>query len=666
MNELLQRPARLGRLALLPTALLFLLVFFMGSGLFGLVGLHSRTLILTLYPLGLAFLYALLCWWQSRLRRLEAEEAEEDQRVRKEYDREDLFQDRAEALRLAASARQAFERYFIPGFTLVFGLLLLGLALINWRHWVTRTVPSAPADDLRAAGLAAFLAVLALLAGSFFNGVSRERGCRRVRPLAQWLLLSFASFGLATLVRLLQHYRHEPRYDLWGANLLLLVLGVLGFELIVNFIIEFYRPRVAGEEPRPLHESRLLALVTDPGGIAHNVAHALDYQFGFKVSETWFYRFLERAVLPCVLVLLLALYLLDCVVLVESNELALKERFGQCVAGQTYGPGLYFKLPWPIERFRRFPVEQVERLNIGYTEQDEHSQQPGAEPPADPMMGDPTGKILVWGKSHYKKEERFVVGAAEPKREPAAPAAAPAPAGKPAPPAPADTPVNFLSVNIPVHYRIDRAHLADYAYNYQDPAKAFESLVTREVTRYLASTELLQLLGAQRVVAGAELKQRVEAALAELQPPLGITVEFVGLSGAHPPADVAESFQRVITADEEAKTKLLEAQRQQIELASQTAGECSRLREGAAAYRYERSVVPASEAARFREQLAGYRIAPKVFLMRQYLDTIEDVAAGARKYIVAAGSAREVYIIDLKEKLRPDLLDADLNVPKTK
>ena len=48
------------------------------------------------------------------------------------------------------------------------------------------------------------------------------------------------------------------------------------FELVVNFIIEFYRPRSLGES-RPVFESQLLSLFTEPGGVLRNIASALDY-----------------------------------------------------------------------------------------------------------------------------------------------------------------------------------------------------------------------------------------------------------------------------------------------------------------------------------------------------------------------------------------------------
>ena len=48
------------------------------------------------------------------------------------------------------------------------------------------------------------------------------------------------------------------------------------------------------------YESKLAAAFSDPAGWTRNVAQALDYQFGFKVSDTGLFRLLQRALLPVI------------------------------------------------------------------------------------------------------------------------------------------------------------------------------------------------------------------------------------------------------------------------------------------------------------------------------------------------------------------------------
>jgi len=647
-----------------------------GTGSLGLKAFAGRFLVAASLPLFFLQIVALLTWWHAVLTRRAAEEREEEGRVQRQFkSSEDIFGDASAVLRLAENARQAFERYFIPGFTLVAGLSLMLLGLLLWGY-LGGVMNQPPATvGLEAAGLCLFLCLFCVLSGSYYNGVSREDDCRRLRPLAQWFYLGSAVFFLGLVLYLYEHYARVAVVQTIGSRAVLCLLMLLGAELVFNFIIEFYRPRSVGEEARPLVESRLLALITEPGGLARNVAHALDYQFGFKVSETWFYRFLERAVLPFVAVLVLLLYLLDCFVLVQSHELAMRERFGRPVS-QALGPGLYIKWPRPIERLRVVSVSEVRKLNVGFEEQSGPGHAGGPEP--DMMQGDPTGKVLVWGKTHFKSEARFLVAAQEQQENASSPGEPTLPTipGLPSPILPGLTipatpagvgsqtvPVNYLTANIPIYYRVNAAQLHDYLYNYRNPHQSLDVLAWREVVRTLASADMVDLIGHGREAARQTIERNLKQTLAELQPPLGLEIVFVGFMGAHPPVEAAEAFQRVVGAHEDRLTRVLRAEQYAFQTTNAALGERRSLVSAAEGYKYSRLTVDVSEADRFRQQLLGYRVAPEVFRTRAYLDTLDEVAKSVRKYVIAAGDAREVLIIDMQEKLRPDLMDVDLDRP---
>ena len=68
----------------------------------------------------------------------------------------------------------------------------------------------------------------------------------------------------------------------------------MAVEMFVTLLLEIYRPRVKGKVARPLYDSRLVGLLAQPEGLFTTAAQALDYQFGFKVSETWFFQLLQK------------------------------------------------------------------------------------------------------------------------------------------------------------------------------------------------------------------------------------------------------------------------------------------------------------------------------------------------------------------------------------
>ena len=79
-----------------------------------------------------------------------------------------------------------------------------------------------------------------------------------------------------------------------------ILLIVLGIENLLNVVFDIYRPRLAGQYNRAGFDSRLLGLINEPGEILHTATGAIDYQFGFKVSQTWFFKLLEKAVVPLI------------------------------------------------------------------------------------------------------------------------------------------------------------------------------------------------------------------------------------------------------------------------------------------------------------------------------------------------------------------------------
>jgi modulator of FtsH protease HflK len=67
-----------------------------------------------------------------------------------------------------------------------------------------------------------------------------------------------------------------------------------------------------------------------------------------------------RLVVPVAVLLLLALYLLSGLYIVQPGEVAVVRRFGGVVGGNV-GPGLHYRLPWPIDRETIVAVDTLRR-----------------------------------------------------------------------------------------------------------------------------------------------------------------------------------------------------------------------------------------------------------------------------------------------------------------
>jgi hypothetical protein len=302
-------------------------------------------------------LVAFTGWFQMRLEeneRLEKLEVEELARAKGEST---LFETRAAEVFPAQRAREQFEKFFVPGFGVLLFLLEAGGAWLLWR-WISKTA-SGVAPDRAMAALALFgiFALLLFLLGRFSVTIARLENHRLLRPSASFLLAG-AYLCFVTALGIAGVKADFPKVDFYLARALCVLLGLMAAEMLVTLLLEIYRPRVKGRIARPIYDSRLVGLLAQPEGLFTTAAQALDYQFGFKVSETWFFQLLQQNLPLLVLAQLAVLLLSTCVVFIDAGEQAVLERFGRPVG--VLEPGAHLKLPWPADRIYLYHTEQIQ------------------------------------------------------------------------------------------------------------------------------------------------------------------------------------------------------------------------------------------------------------------------------------------------------------------
>lgn len=585
--------------------------------------------------IALGFLAAVVSWFQMRLEERERLEKLEFEEVTRAGGSATLFNTQESETFPAQRSREQFERFFVPGFS-IFLLILQGAGTWFLFQWV-RTSSVAIHNSFIAISLLGIFALVFFLLGKYSANLARLEKERLLRPSAGYLLLS--AYVLAIVIAGIAAYEADfPRVDYGVALGLCVLLALLAVENILTLILEIYRPRVKGKPERVLYESRLVALLGHPEGIFTTAAHALDYQFGFKVSETWGYKFLEKRLGWLILAQSAILLFSTCFVFINAGEEALLERFGKPVASrQILEPGFHLKLPWPIDRAHRFRTQEIRSFNIGFVHEEKPEDQGGKE-----------HEVILWTVSHYKEEFNLLVAS----REGVADTNAPPDATRRSPP------VNLLSVSIPVQYQITNLHA--WAYNHSDPDKLLEAIGTREVVRYLVSADLNELMSSGRFQASEELRRRIQEQANQLQ--LGVQLVFLGLQDVHPPVAVAQSYEEAVGALQKREANLLAAQAHKIQTNALAEAEGFRIKSAAEAARKRVVSTKLAEAANFTNQIPAYKAAPAVYTMRSYLATLGRAGAESRKVIIASTNRQEVYQLNLEDKLDSALLE-NLAVP---
>lgn len=570
---------------------------------------------------GLAFLVSAISYFQTRLEEAERLEKLEFDELTKTKGSSSLFNVSDAEVFPAQRARQQFERFFVPGFTIVLFALQAGAVYGLWT-WLKKVIPTPFERPMVAMSLFGIFALILFLLGKYSTTLARLEENRLLRPPASYLLLcAYICFVITAAVAGVQ--LGFAGVDLYAAWAMVAVLGLIAVETLIHFILEIYRPRVKGKVGRPLYESRLVGLMAQPEGLLTTAAQALDYQFGFKVSETWFYRFLEKALAWIVLVQLALLWLSTCLVFIGPGEQGLIERFGRPLENRAVlEPGVHVKLPWPLDKVYRERTREVQTFNIGFVPDKE------AE------------KTVLWTVKHYQEEFNLLVAS----RNSSA-------AGSTNAPSERGAPVDLLTVSIPVQYRIE--DLRAWAYNHVDAGKLLEKIATREVVRYLVGVDLFDIMSTGRAKAAQELQERIQRRADDLK--LGVRIVVVGLHDIHPPVKVAKKFEEVNSARQEIEAEIHKARGYAAKtLALASAEAIKRIRE-AEAYSNRVVIARRAEAAQFTNQMAAFKASPEAYTLRAYLSALERGATNSRKYIVTTTNAQDVIQLNLEDKIRPDL-----------
>ena len=580
--------------------------------------------------LGTGFLVAAISYFQMRLENREHLEHLEFEEIAKDRNRSALFDESGDDTFLAKKAREQFERFFVPTFTTLLGI---GQAVAAYYLW--QWLPDAAEPDLTKAAIvmvtfSAFALVLFML-GKYSSGVARLDKLRLLRPGGAYLLLG-SVICVVVVVSFAAGWFDFTRLDSHLARIMVVLLGLSTIETLVNLILELYRPRTGARAERALYESRLVGLLGQPTGLVSTAAQALDYQFGFKVSETWFYKFLEKALAWLILFQLGMLMLSTTFVIIDPNELGLLEHFGKPrSSGAVLEPGIHFKWPWPIDKVYRHPAKELLSFDVGYEVADKEGM----------------GRTLLWTRTHYDTEINFLVASSEQAARSANSSEDQA------------VPVNLLTAAVPVQFVVK--DFQAWYYNHTNPAELLKSIGHREVVRYLVNVDIIDIMSKGRLKAAAALKQNIQERSDKLG--LGVEIVFVGLQDIHPPVgdkttQVAGSFEEVIGAEQEMKAKILQAEGYEAGIVPTSRGEAAKIVSEAEGARFERTLTSEAKAKQFLDLVKAYQSAPDVFKQRKYFDVIANSLTNVRKYVIVPKEVNETFILNLEDKIAYDLLSA--------
>lgn len=571
------------------------------------------------------------------------------------------------------TATKAFENYkrFAPYCLAIFGAVLIGALLgFFYYRWNIAAPKSLIANEFsefhqdksathaQVAVISVVLMVICAFAGAFFSGQSRVQIFRYLKAVGAYLYVAFGVMLLACLGELTKNYGVLEWYENVGKMIIFVVFVILGAELIVNFIIEFYRPRTL-QENRPIFESKLLSIFTEPGGVMRNIAETLDYQFGWQVSGTRIYSFIEKALFPLLIVWALILWGFTTIHAVKIGELGVREEFGKVLnRSELLEPGIYFTKPWPFGKIRTFSNKEIKQIFIGHNPTEEHEEEEEEE---DDGHGHSHGAkkekapegpryVVTWTEAHTHgdaQEQYFLL---------------PSQSSRDSNDKSSTSAVDLLAFSIPIQYRVRPDGIFDYAYLNSNPDDTLQKISEEVVINYLASATLNDFIAVQRKKAETSIMKAIQEKADSAK--LGIEILSVNLTEAHPPMtnNTSAAFHESRMAQEQATAAILNAKIYSDTIIPQASIRALQITEEAISYKNSVEKIAVAESSRFETQLKTYRVMPYMFMLNSYLAFLEKDCKDIRKFVLSNTFNNAVYEMNFEEKGALDLIDMDLDV----
>ena len=301
---------------------------------------------------------------------------------------------------------------------------------------------------------------------------------------------------------------------------------------------------------------------------------------------------------------LVFIYFLTGLYTVKPGEQALVQRFGKVIS-QGIMPGIHYCLPFPFGQALTINTKRINRVEIGFRTRETFDDEPDA---------------YLWETRHikgrYEKEydEALMLTGDQ----------------------------NIVDVWVVVQYRI--RDMADYLFKVDAPLILMKGVSEAAVRYLIAKEDIDNLLTRKRHWIEEEIRKKLQEFLDIYD--FGIEVTKVVIPVIHPPIEVVPVFRSITSASEDKERYIREAESYFNRVVPRARGGAARTLEEARAYRIAKVNRAKGEAGRFVEQLDQFRDSRDISMTRIYLETMEKVLPGIKKFILTPGATND--ILDLR------------------
>ena len=316
-----------------------------------------------------------------------------------------------------------------------------------------------------------------------------------------------------------------------------------------------------------------------------------------KVMEN-FKRFRGRMPSSSLLIIVVLIaWLLSGIYIVRPEEVGVVKRFG--AYSRTTESGPHYHLPYPIETVVKPKVTLVQRFEIGF-----RTINPGPPPQYRPVLDE---SLMLTGDE------------------------------------------NIIDIQFIVQYKIKDAR--DYLFKVADQEATIMNAAEAAMREVIGMNKIDEALTAGKFEIQNDTVKKLQEIMDNYES--GLQVVAVQLQAVHPPQQVVDAFKDVASAREDQNRFINEAEGYANDILPKAKGQAASIVARAEAYRSEKVQRAQGDASRFLSVLKEYRHAKDITRKRLYLETMESVLAGARKFILNSDEKGVLPILPLQGMTLP-------------
>ena len=277
----------------------------------------------------------------------------------------------------------------------------------------------------------------------------------------------------------------------------------------------------------------------------------------------------------------IALWLLSGIYIVRPDEQGVVRQFGKAV--RVTQPGPHYHWPRPIEKVDKVKVKQVRRIEIGF-------RTISPVPPA---------------RYRFVPEESLMLTGDE----------------------------QIIDAQIIVQYLVNDPE--KFLFNVKDlerPQGALMDAAEVALRQVVGQRQIDDVLITEKLQVEIDIRELLQRIIDRYDS--GVRVVEVKLQTVRPPEEVAAAFSDVVSAKEDKERLIKEADGYREDLLPKARGQAQRIIREAEAYKAERMKRAEGDADRFLAVLKEYEKAKDVTRKRLYLETMEQILPGIRKFVI--------------------------------